>query len=141
MKKLFLLIFFAASNIAFIAKAEEPDSTALKIVTHQVEAFNQHDINEYLKNYSDSIKIYIYPDSLILVGKNKLRQIYKTLFSNVPELQKKIIATILTGNYVIMKEEQTGFPDADVINSVVIYEVKNKMIVTVWYLSKDERIY
>jgi hypothetical protein len=133
------LVVFALRG-AFVA-AQEPKkddpatpkmSAAEKVVQDQVEAYNRHDVDAFLKTYSAEIKLYEFPDKEILSGLEAMRKTYGRLFEREPHLKAKIAERIVQGDYVIYHEEISA--GGREFKAVAIYRVKDDKIVTVWFL-------
>ncbi len=104
------------------------------IVQQQVNAYNARDIEAFLAKYSPSIKIFEHPDNLLWSGLEEIRKPYTSRFESSPSLHCEIVNRIVLGNFVIDREKVTGLPDDQVINAVVIYEVRGGLIQQVWFL-------
>jgi hypothetical protein len=103
-----------------------------KVVQEQVEAYNRHDIEAFLKTYSPEIKLYNFPDKETATGLDSLRTTYGKLFANEPGLKVKIARRIVQGDYVIDQEEvSTGRRE---FKAVAIYQVKGDKITEVRFM-------
>src|SRR3954470_20889263 len=51
-----------------------------QVVQEQVEAYNRHDIEAFLKTYSAEIKVFDFPDTLRFSGLEAMRERYGKLF-------------------------------------------------------------
>jgi len=116
------------------AAAEEGTSAAERIVQEQVEAYNRHDLDGFLRFYSDTIQIYGFPDKLTTSGLEEMRVRYAKLFGDAPNVHAKITQRIVRGDFVIDSEEVTGLRDGNVVNAVAIYEVRDGRIQKVWFI-------
>jgi hypothetical protein len=118
------------------SKKEDPAppkvSAAEKVVQEQLEAYNRHDVDGFLKTYSAEIKLYEFPDKEILSGQDAMRKTYGRLFEREPDLKAKSAKRIVQGEYVIDHEEVSG--GGREFKAVAIYRVKDDKIVTVWFL-------
>lgn len=103
-----------------------------KVVQEQVEAYNRHDIEAFLKNYSSEIKLYAFPDREMGKGLESMRTTYGKLFADNPKLKVEIAKRIVQGEYVIDHEQvSTGTRD---FSAVAIYRVQGDKIVEVRFL-------
>jgi hypothetical protein len=113
-----------------------PDSPAPsgpeKIVQEQVDAYNRHDLEAFLKTYSPEIKLYQFPDKELSSGLERMRETYGKLFQKNPDLKVKIAGRIVQGDYVIDQEELSGVPSP--FTAVAMYRVKDGKITAVWFL-------
>lgn len=103
-----------------------------KVVQEQLEAYNRHDVDAFLKTYSAEIKLYDFPGKEISSGLDAMRKTYGRLFERVPDLKAKIAKRIVQGDYVIDHEEVSGGGRES--KAVAIYRVKNEKITAVWFL-------
>jgi hypothetical protein len=107
-------------------------SAAEKIVQEQLEAYNRHDVDAFLKTYSAEIKLYEFPDKEISTGIEAMRKTYGRLFEREPDRKARIAKRIVQGDYVIDHEEVSG--GGREFKAVAIYRVRDEKIVTVWFL-------
>jgi len=103
-----------------------------KVVQEQVEAYNRHDIEAFLKTYSPDIKLYEFPDKESASGLEAMRERYGKLFKREPDLKVKIAKRIVQGDCVIDQEELSG--GGRQWTAVAIYRVKGDKITAVWFL-------
>lgn len=109
--------------------------TAEELVQRQAVAYNARNLDGFLAVYSPQIKMYNFPDELILEGMDKMRERYTKRFSNSTNLYAEIVNRSLMGDYVIDHEKVTGLPNGD-IEANVIYHIENGLIDKVWYINK-----
>jgi hypothetical protein len=107
-------------------------SAAEKVVQEQLEAYNRHDIDAFLKTYSAEIKLFEFPDKEISSGLEAMRKTYGRLFEREPDRKARIAKRIVQGDFVIDHEEVSG--GGREFKAVAIYRVKDDKIVTVWFL-------
>ena len=101
------------------------------IVQRQVNAYNARNIEAFMETYSVDLKLYQWPDRLWLSDWDKARETYASIFEDVPEIHAEILDRMVVGSYVVDRERVTGGSDNKVHNFIVIYEVKDSLIVTV----------
>jgi hypothetical protein len=110
-----------------------PDTSAPeKVVQEQLEAYNRHDVDAFLKTYSAEIKLYEFPDKEISSGLEAMRKTYGRLFEREPDRKAKIAKRIVQGDYVIDHEVVSG--GGREFKAVAIYRVQNDKITAVWFL-------
>tara|TARA_R110002073_G_scaffold53840_4_gene138902 strand:- start:105304 stop:106479 length:1176 start_codon:yes stop_codon:yes gene_type:complete len=118
-----------------------PDGTKMSIVGEeaprfviekQLEAYNNRDINAFVKVYADDVKVYDYPRNLRYEGVKELRRRYTAFFRNNKDLHCEIIKRIESGNTIIDEELVTA--SGRKINGVAIYEITNGKISSVTFL-------
>lgn len=127
MKYIFIILFFIVSTSTF-----SQTLSLEKVVQKQVEAYNNKDINAFLDTYSDTIKVYAYPNTLQYEGKEKMRAIYSALFDETSKLHCEIKKRIVLENKVI-DEELVQF-DELYSSCVAIYEIENNKITRVTFV-------
>ncbi len=102
------------------------------IVQKQLDAYNNRDLEGFLATYSDSIKIYNYPQQLRSSGIQEMEKGYATLFQTTPDLHCEIKNRIVLGNKVIDHEYVTM--NGEKINAIAIYEVLDEKIEKVTFI-------
>lgn len=111
------------------AKPKDPPES---IVQEQVEAYNKHDIDAFLKYYSPDIKLYGFPDKMIYSGLPAMRETYGKLFADTPELNVEIAKRIVQGDTIIDQERVNAKGRKFTVTT--IYHVKDGKIVAVWFI-------
>jgi hypothetical protein len=137
----FVRALLVAAILGAVVAAQEPkkEDSALpkvsapeKVVQEQLEAYNRHDVDAFLKTYSAEIKLYEFPDKEISSGQGAMRKTYGRLFEREPDRKATIAKRIVQGDYVIDHEEVSG--GGREFKAVAIYRVKDDKIVTVWFV-------
>jgi hypothetical protein len=132
---LFSLVFF----IVNLVSAQDKENIAVRLADAQLKAYNARNIEDFLLPYSDTVKVYLFPNKLLYQGKAKMRESYEYMFSAYPELNCKVINRIIEGNIVIDQERVTLAKNAPLIEALAIYRVRNDKIVEVTFVYKDEK--
>jgi hypothetical protein len=115
-----------------IAPVSPTISGAEKVVQEQVDAYNRHDLEAFLKTYSAEIKLYEFPDKELSSGLEAMRETYGKLFRREPDRKVKIAKRIVQGDCVIDHEELSG--GGRQFTAVAIYRVKDGKITAAWFL-------
>jgi len=102
------------------------------IVQRNLEAYNGRDINAFMKDYADDVKLYSYPNKLQTEGKEAMKKSYKEWFERVPDLRAYVKKRIVIGNKVIDEEQVTA--NGKIFNAVAIYEIENGLISKVTFI-------
>ncbi|WP_411894537.1 nuclear transport factor 2 family protein [Winogradskyella sp. A2] len=102
------------------------------IVQRNLDAYNARDIDAFMKDYADNIKLYAYPNTLQTEGKEAMRKGYKDWFDRVPDLRAFIKKRIVIGNKVIDEEQVTA--NGQIFNAVAIYEIEDGKIFKVTFI-------
>jgi hypothetical protein len=117
------------------AKDKKPSQVVTepeKVVQEQLEAYNRHDLDAFLKTYSPEIKLYEFPDKELSTGLDAMRKGYGEFFKAEPNVKATIAKRIVQGDYIIDHEQITGASRN--FNAVAIYLVKDGKITKVWFL-------
>ncbi|MFK7755412.1 MAG: nuclear transport factor 2 family protein [Flavobacteriales bacterium] len=114
MKLVLYTLMLSLLSLSLTAQHIEKDSevieaNALKVVRAQLEAYNAKDLDTFLDAFSDSVKVYTFPDILRSEGKQALTKSFTDFFSKAGDLHSEILSRIVTGNVVIDEELVTGF--------------------------------
>lgn len=130
---LFVLIAFTAvSTFAFQAKTKAPADVAQALV----DAFNAHDIEGILKTYHpNSIARRLPSGEVILTGHADIRKKFETSFQRNPTIKVEVVQRIVDGVFVIDKEKIIVTADGKTTErfGIVIYEIRDGLIVNEWY--------
>jgi imidazolonepropionase-like amidohydrolase len=105
----------------------------VQIVQRQLNAYNDRNIDVFLKTYSDDAELYSFPDSLTSRGKDAMRKRYASVFEKYPDLHCEIKTRIIQGNTIIDKEYITA-TGRKPLEGTVIYKIKNAKISQVYFL-------
>ena len=116
-------------------ESKNPDTESTEaeaIVQKQLEAYNNRDIDAFVKTYSFDIKLYNFPNEVTTQGQAALKRQYASFFENTPDLNAEIVNRIVLGNKVIDKEKVTI--NGQTFYAVAIYEVENDLIKKVTFI-------
>lgn len=110
---------------------QDSKQTALSIVNQRMDLYNQHNFEDFIKLYSDDVKIYTYPEKLLGKGADNITSIFKPKFAE-KSIQVKIISQMNNGKHVINHEIVTE--NGKETKYVSIYEVDNGLIKSVRFV-------
>lgn len=102
------------------------------IIQRNLEAYNARDIEAFMNDYTDDVKLYQYPNTLQTEGKEAMRKSYSNWFNQVKDLKAIVKKRIVFENKVIDEEQVTA--NGQILNAVAIYEVENGKIVKVTFM-------
>ena len=102
------------------------------IIQRNLDAYNAKNIDAFMADYADHIKIYNYPNQLRTDGKDAMRKGYIDWFKRAEGLKAIIKKRIVIGNKVIDEEEVTA--NGQTFNAVAIYEIENGKIAKVTFI-------
>ena len=131
MKSSVLITMFSLLSYFGLSQIQQVNDSPLEVVNQRMDFYNHHNFEKFIKLYSDSVKVYTYPDKLLASGKDNLTSIFKPKFSS-KSIQVKIITQINNGNYVINQEIVTE--NGMDTKYVSIYEVRNGFITSVRFV-------
>ena len=107
-------------------------------VQRQLEAYNAHDLERFVAEYSDDVRLFRLPATEpVLIGKAALAEFYAANRFNLPKLRAEVINRMILGNKVVDHERITGLGEA-VREAVAVYEVVNGSIRTVWFFGPEQ---
>lgn len=133
---------FENSNIHNISRIRvSEDGTKIAVVAQenpvfyadrQLAAYNNRDIETFVKAFAKDVKVYIFPNKLNYSGREEMRKRYANFFANTKDLHCKIVKRIVKGNIVIDEELVTA--NGRTFGAVAIYEIENGNIAKVTFL-------
>jgi hypothetical protein len=102
-------------------------------VQRQLDAYNAHDLDRFLAEYTDDVRVYRPPSAVpVLSGKAAFGEHYAKHRFNLPGLHARLVDRIVCGNIVVDHEDVSGVGDKH-IAAVAVYEVVGDRIRTVWF--------
>ena len=124
-----LLITFL-SSIPILSYSQTPTELA----DLQLKGYNERNIELFLQAYSDSVKVYNFPNKFLYKGKETMRQNYAGMFTNLTDLHCTIKSRVVIGNTVLYEEQvviRKGQPE---LHAVAIYKVAHNKIQEVYFI-------
>ena len=111
--------------------------TPLELAQRQLDAYNARDSERFLANFSENVKLYRMPaPEPALVGKKQFGEFYASQRFNRPALYAELVSRTVLGNKVFDRERVWGV-GGQPIEMVVVFEVHEGLIQTVWGFSPD----
>lgn len=126
MKKFFLLIL-VFTNISLVSQ-----TTPKELAQQQLDAYNNRQIDAFLKPYSGDVKVYRFPNTFLYEGIETVRKNYADYFKKTPDLHCELQNRIVFKNKVIDHELVTA--NGKKRKAVAIYEIKDGKISAVTFL-------
>lgn len=113
--------------------------TITQIITAQMEAFDNRNIENMMPLFSDDIKFYNFSDGKIIInGLADCRKMYTGLFEVSPKLRAEIINTIAFDNKVIVHEYIYGRNGGEEkTEQVIVFEIRDEKINALTIMRKD----
>lgn len=134
MKFLFFLLNILGAH--FCALAQHSDSLIhlhTRLADQQLQAYNNRDIDAFLEPYSDSVRVYIFPDKLLYTGKDVMRREYSKMFKELPQLHCALLNRITIGDKVIDRE-LVRVREGQMMNAVAVYTIRKGKIAEVMFI-------
>jgi hypothetical protein len=129
-RKVHLLIFDEVESL-------NPMLSPLEVVQRQFDAYNERNLDKFLANFSATIKVYKMPATEPgLVGKGALAEFYATKRFNHVGLRAELLSRMELGNKIVDRERIWGVNE-EPLEMVVIFEVKEGLIETIWGFAPD----
>jgi hypothetical protein len=110
------------------AVREEQLSAAERVVQLQYDAYNRHDLEAFVAAHSPDVRVYRYPDSLMLEGREALRDRFRKLFATAPQVHATVEGRITHGDFVVWRETATGLPGGKTNTGIFVWEVHDGQI-------------
>jgi len=108
--------------------------TPTELADLQLKGYNERNIELFLQAYSDSVKVYNFPNQFLYKGKETMRQNYAGMFTNLTDLHCTLKSRVVIGNTVIDEEQviiRKGQPE---LHAVAIYKVAHGKIQEVYFI-------
>ena len=108
--------------------SEGQPSAAEGVVRRQFDAYNRHDLEAFVAAHAPDVRAYRYPDSLILTGRDALRERFGKLFASAPQVHATVEARLTQGDFVVWRETATGLPGGKTSTGIFVWEVHDGLI-------------
>ena len=102
--------------------------TPVQIVHRHVEAMSRRDIDAFMADLVESVRLINMDGATMLDGAVALRQMYEGVFAANPELKVELMDRISVGVWVIDEHLTTGFADGSQVHVVRVYRVEDGKI-------------
>ncbi|NJO13035.1 MAG: SnoaL-like domain-containing protein [Gammaproteobacteria bacterium] len=109
------------------------DAAPAALAQRQLNAYNQRDLEAFLEPYSDDVEIYEFPNQLQLKGKAAMRESYRTMFEQSPQLHCELVNRMVLDNTVIDQERVTGLR-GKTMQAIAIYTIQDGKIARVTFV-------
>ncbi|PJZ46862.1 steroid delta-isomerase [Leptospira brenneri] len=111
------------------------EETNLDLIDTQLKAYNNKDIDLFLKCWDTNAKIFLHPDILLAEGIEQIKERHLVRFQE-PDLFANLISrTSFNGKIVDQEVVTRNFPEGKgTIDVLAIYEIKDVRIMNAWFL-------
>lgn len=131
--KLILFFLCLVSSSTLIAQP-----TATDLAQQQLEAYNNRDIEAFLIPYSDTVKVYRFPNTLVYRGKEEMRKRYADMFKRSVDLHCTLVNRIHLGNVVIDQESVIFDKSKPATEVFALYKTALGKIQEVYFIRPDK---
>jgi len=131
MKNLYLITVLLL--IPVLTTAQSESFSPEELAQQQLDAYNGHNLEDFLKPYAEDVRVYTFPDQLQYEGKDIMRETYQFL-KQTPYLHCKLLNRVVQGNTVIDHEEVVVSKDQPPFNAIAIYKIKDGKISEVYFI-------
>jgi len=109
--------------------------TPTELADLQLKGYNERNIELFLQAYSDTVKVYNFPNQLMYKGKATMRQNYAGMFTSLPDLHCTLKSRVVVGNTVIDEEQVLFTKGQPELHAVAIYKVAHGKIQEVYFIA------
>ncbi|GAB5526257.1 MAG: hypothetical protein Roseis2KO_41290 [Roseivirga sp.] len=133
-ERLLFTLLFSVMSTSFALAQQSPE----QVVQTQLDTYNNRDIDGFMATMSQDVELFSFGDPKPSAsGYSAVKNLYTSLFEKSPKLHSTLTNRIVLGNKVLDHESITGrMGNAEVLELVVIYEVKDEKIFKVTVLRK-----
>lgn len=111
------------------------NSDARNAAQGQLDAYNNRDIEEFCRWYTDDVQLITLKDNEVFCnGKSEMRERYGKMFESMPSLHCELLNRIVCGNFAFDEESVTGLASDAIVHAVAIYEVRDGLIAKAWFV-------
>ncbi|MER2997655.1 nuclear transport factor 2 family protein [Pontibacter populi] len=137
----FYLLTIVLIMAALSASAQHiPKTTGIEApATLQLQGYNNRDIDEFIKAYSDDVKVYRQPGVLTYQGIEEMRKRYAQKFAETPDLHCELVNRIVSGNVVIDHERVQTDKTKPRIEAIAVYRIRDNKIYEVTFIYPDQQ--
>jgi hypothetical protein len=133
MKNSIVIFLVLLCNVLHAQQTEDKFAVVTPVQT-QLDAYNTGDLELFLSAYSDTVRIYNFPDELRSSGKEAMRKGYGGMFERLKDLHCRLVNRTVMGDKVI-DHESVIFNKEDPPSEVIaIYRVADGLIQEVWFM-------
>jgi hypothetical protein len=103
-------------------------------VQRQLDAYNAHDLERFVAEYTDDIQVFRPPATEpVLSGKQAFAAHYAKNRFTLPTLHAELVNRMVAGDTVVDHERITGLQEGVVVDAIAVYQVLGERIRAVWF--------
>ena len=102
--------------------------TPVQIVHRHVEAMSGRNIDAFMADLAETVRLISHEGATMLDGSAALREMYQAVFTGNPELKVDLMDRISVGSWVIDEHLTTGFADGSQAHVVRVYRIESGKI-------------
>jgi ketosteroid isomerase-like protein len=126
-------------------------TTAEQVVRAYVKACNELDLASLVALHGPDVRKYVRSDEsgapapgklpgefvMTTSGRDEVERKYRKLFANTPRtVRVDVVGLFALGDLVVSRDRVTGFPDGHVAQELSLYQVRDGLIRSIWYLEQ-----
>ena len=108
----------------------------VQIVHRHVEAMSRRDIDAFLADCAETIRLLNPAGETLLDGKDAIRAMYASVFAANSNLKVELMDRISIGQWVIDEHLTTGFADGSQVHVARVYRVDDGLIQSIQVFSE-----
>ena len=102
-------------------------------VQRQLEAYNAHDIERFVAEYTEDIMVFHLPATdPVLSGKKAFKEHYERNRFGNPRLHAEVVNRMISGKIVVDLERIVGLAE-ETVEGIAVYEIEGDKISKVWF--------
>lgn len=133
MKSIKTILLVLLCSVLYAQEPEDKFAVVTPVQT-QLDAYNTGDLELFLSAYSDTVKIYNFPNELRSSGKEAMRKGYGGMFDRLKDLHCRLVNRTVMGDKVIDHESVIFRKEDPPTEVIAIYRVGNGLIQEVWFM-------
>ncbi len=118
--------------------AQDNAAKAIELAELQLKGYNSRNIDLFLQAYSDTVKVYNFPNQLQYQGIDTMRKNYGRMFNETKDLHCHLVNRTASGNVVIDHERVTRSKDKPPVEVFAIYKIKGGKIIEVYFIRPEQ---
>ena len=128
------------ASIAILSAAAAPGSgqgpsvSSAALIQQQFDAYNRHDAAAMARAYAPVFYRGTLGDTLKATPRDTLAKRMAEFFVRAPRVRAKLLERIVHGSYIIDREHVTGLPGDESSDWIMIYEVRDGLILRNWVI-------